>query len=41
MLKALEANPQPSLQKLILAEKAKGKHKDKSSVSNALLWFKR
>jgi hypothetical protein len=39
--KALAAAPAETLQALILAEKATGKHKDKNSAACALLWFKR
>jgi len=41
LLKALAASPAPSLQQLINAEKAAGKHTDKNSAACALLWFKR
>lgn len=41
LLKALAANPVSTLQELLLAEKAGGKHKDSKSACCALLWFKR
>ncbi len=39
--KALAANPAPTLQALVRADKAAGRHKDKNSATVALLWFKR
>mmetsp|Transcript_43498 Transcript_43498/g.85012 ORF Transcript_43498/g.85012 Transcript_43498/m.85012 type:complete len:200 (-) Transcript_43498:316-915(-) len=41
LVKALAANPSPTLQALINAEKKAGKEKDKASAAIALLWFKR
>mmetsp|Transcript_1478 Transcript_1478/g.3990 ORF Transcript_1478/g.3990 Transcript_1478/m.3990 type:complete len:103 (+) Transcript_1478:83-391(+) len=35
------ANPVATIHELVIAEKAEGKHKLKTSASVALLWFKR